>query len=393
MAALLAAALAAGAAARAADWPAWLGPNRDGISRETDWKPEAVSAGRVLWRAQLGKGYSAVSTKGDRVFSMGNAGNKDAVWCLNAADGSVVWKHEYDCPAGGSYPGPRATPVLDGDRVFTLSRNGLVFCLDAANGQVLWQRRILADTGAANITWGLSSSALVEGDRVFFNVGQHGVALNKATGELVWKSPAGKGGYATPVPYRQGAVPALAIFGQKALHGVEAATGRELWSFPWETSYDVNAADPIVRDGRIFISSGYNTGATLVDVASGSPIEVWRNKNMRNHFGTSVLIGGYVYGIDGSPNRGGLACVDWKTGEKKWNQNLGFGALMAAGDKLIVLLETGDLVVAAAEPGGYREIARAGKLLGRTCWTMPVLSHGRIYCRNDQGELVCLDAR
>jgi len=327
------------------------------------------------------------------VFSMGNSGNKDVVWCLNAADGSVVWKHEYDCPAGNSYPGPRATPVLDGDRVFTLSRNGHVFCLDAASGRVIWQRRILADTGAANITWGLASSAVVEGERVFFNVGRHGVALNKATGELVWKSPEGKGGYATPVPYRQGGNPALAIYGEKALYGVDAAAGRELWSFPWTTSYDVNAADPIVRDGQVFISSGYNTGAALVDIASGQPVEVWRNKNLRNHFGTSVLIGDHLYGIDGSPNRGGLACVEWKTGAKKWTQNLGFGALMAAGDKLIILLESGNLVIANADPDGYREIARADRLLGRTCWTMPILSNGRIYCRNDQGELVCVDVK
>jgi outer membrane protein assembly factor BamB len=171
---------------------------------------------------------------------------------------------------------------------------------------------------------------------------------------------------------------------------VDPKNGNELWSYPWKTSHDVNAADPIVQDDFVFISSGYNHGAALLRIANGKPERIWENKQMRNQHNNSVLLDGALYGIDGD-NNSDLKCLEFKTGDVKWAQKgLGKGALMAADGKLIVLSEKGELVIAAADPSAFKPLAR-WQVLGGRCWTAPVLSHGRIYCRNAAGDLVCVD--
>ena len=164
-------------------------------------------------------------------------------------------------------------------------------------------------------------------------------------------------------------------------------------TYPWKTAYDVNSATPIVTDGKVFISSGYRAGCALLDVSGTTPTLLWRNKNMSNHCNSSVLYEGYLYGFNGNVGGGGaLTCLELKTGEVKWShKGLGTGSLMIADGKLVVLGERGDLVVAAASPEKFDVIASAGKVLGGICWTTPVLSNGRIYCRNSRGDVVCLD--
>jgi outer membrane protein assembly factor BamB len=382
--------LCLGSTAFGADWPKWRGPDGTGISAETDWKPESLKGNpKIAWKTDVGAGYSAVSVKGGMVYTMGFKADKDTVHCLKEADGSKVWSHSYPAKAG-SYPGPRCSPVLEGSLVWTISRFGDVFCLDAASGQVKWQKK-LADFGVKIPRWGISCSPLIEGNTVVFNAGGTGVALDKNTGRKVWAS-GGLGGYATPVAFNLGSRRCLAIFSRKSLVVVDAAGGAKLASHPWQTSYDVNAADPIFSGGKMFISSGYNRGCALLDLTSGKPREVWGGKSMSNHFGTCVLIGGHLYGVTGNTGKGSLKCLEFATGKEKWSQKTGFGAWTAAGDKLIVLTERGQLLVAKADPGGYQEIARctAMKTSGK-CWTMPVLAGGKIYCRDSKGQLVCLD--
>jgi outer membrane protein assembly factor BamB len=227
---------------------------------------------------------------------------------------------------------------------------------------------------------------------VIINACMHGVALDKKTGKKVWASPSGIGGYATPVVFSRSGKKCVAVFGQKALYGADLDTGRELFRYPWETDYDVNAAVPVVSEGKMFISSGYKRGCALLDVARGGARKIWESRDMANHFGTSVLVRGHLYGITGNAGRGSLVCLDMKSGKKKWSQKLGFGGWTAAGDKLIVLTEKGDLVVAKADPSKYVEIARGRALKPKgKCWQMPVLANGRIYCRSSGGQLVCVD--
>ncbi|MEI6516970.1 MAG: PQQ-binding-like beta-propeller repeat protein [bacterium] len=373
------------------DWPQFRGANRDGISKETQWNPRALQNGaKLLWTAQLGKGYSAVAVKGDRLFTMGNKDNQDRVYALSLKDGKVLWTHSYPCDAG-SYPGTRATPATDGSLVYTLSREGLLLCLDAGTGAVKWSKDLMKEFDAKPLGWGFAGSPVIKGDKILVNAGEYGVVLNRNTGAKVWASPGGVAGYAAPVEFTLGGKECLALFSSKGLYGVDLATGTKLWSYPWHTSYDVNAADPIVSDGRIFISSGYNSAGAVLDVRGPEPKVVWNNKAMKNHFSSCVLLNGFLYGFDGNAGNGTLKCVDFNTGVEKWSQKIGFGSLCVAAGHLIALNEKGDLFIIKASPEKYEAVSVARKVLEPTCWTAPVLCRGVVHCRNHEGVLVAVD--
>jgi outer membrane protein assembly factor BamB len=373
--------------AAAADWPQWRGPQRNGVSSEplrvTRWP---VSGPKKLWQAQVGMGFSSVAVVGGRVYTLGNLGSQDVVYCLNAGNGSVVWKFPY-AQAAGDYEGPRAAPVVEGGRVYTLSRDGLALCLDAATGRRIWQNNIAQATRAQSPQWGFAGAPLVDGSRVIYNVGTSGTAVDKNTGKIVWQTGGGQAGYAGPMPYSAGGRRGIAIFTSTGLVGVDPATGRTQWQHPWDTSHGVNAADPIFSGDMVFISSGYNRGCALLRIGGARPQVLWENKNMRNHFNTCVLIGGQLYGNDD----GKLVCIDLRTGNTRW-RGIGMdkGGLITADGKLLILTGRGELAIAAANPSGYSELARA-RVLGGECWPHPVLSGGRAYCRNRQGSLVCVD--
>lgn len=384
-----AALLTGAAAASAADWPQWRGPRRTGHSTETGWLTRwPVGGPKRLWTAQVGEGYSAVSVVGNRAYTLGNSGGQDVVVCLHADTGKQLWRYAYPC-GPGDYGGPRATPDVDGPNVYTLSREGLALCLNALTGKVVWQNQLQRATRAEFPQWGFAGSPLVYGNKVIYNVGTHGVAVDKLTGKLLWQTGGGKAGYAAPVAYNLGRQWAVAIFTGKGLVGVNPDNGRRLWEHPWQTSYDVNAADPIFNGDTVFISSNYNRGGALLRLEGARPRVVWENRNMRNHFNTSVLVGSALYGNDENT----LKCLDLATGQERWrSRGIDKGGLIAADGKLIVLTGRGELVLAAATPDRYSELARARVLSGET-WTHPVLANGRIYCRNHGGELACLDVR
>ena len=374
-----------------ADWPQFRGVDQDGISKDTHWNPLALAPGpKVLWEKDVGAGYAAVSVCGDRVFTAGNENNQDTIYALSIKTGEVMWKHSYACPGGG-YPGPRATPATDGAVVYTLSREGVLLCLDAKIGALKWEKHLSQEFGAANLKWGFSGSPVIRGDKLLINAGEYGIVLNRNTGAKVWASPAGTGGYAAPVFFNNGKANYLAVFSSKSMVVVDFATGKKLGECPWETSYDVNAADPIVKDGQIFISSGYGKGAALIDARGDSLQQVWVNKSMKNHFSSCVLLNGYLYGFDGNAGNGSLKCLEFATGNEKWSEKIGFGALMAVGDHLVALNEQGDLFIIKASPAGYDLVSSSKKVLGKTCWTSPVMCRGIIFCRNEKGHLVALD--
>jgi outer membrane protein assembly factor BamB len=400
---LLGIALALAAAApeaRGEDWPCWRGPTRDGISAEKGWfAPWPPDGPKVLWKASVGTGYSAVAVAGGRLFTMGNADGQEIVYGLDAATGREAWRHAYPCelkPLRGDLGGPGATPAVDGPRVYTLGHEGRLLCLDAATGRAVWSLDIRKDLAAEPSRYGCPSSPLVEGRLLILNLGAAGIALDKETGRPVWKSDAGPGGYASPVPWSEGGRRGLALMTPTGLAAVEAAGGGVLWRHPWQTQYDLNLADPVVVGNRIFISSGYDKGCALLDPASGRPEVVWQNREMRNHFASSVLWEGHLYGFDGNthaPADCSLKCLDAKTGETRWRHaGMRLGGLVASDGKLVVLDERGELAVAEASPAAFRPLARA-QVLGGRCWTPPVLCGGRIYVRNADGAIVCVAAK
>lgn len=378
------------------DWPQWRGPNADGISLETSWNPKAVAEGKILWQKNVGAGYSGVAVVKEHVFTMGNADENDTVACLNAADGSQVWKFSYPCASPKSYPGPRGTPAVDmaSGSVFVLSREGVLYCLDAGKGTEKWKKDLKSEFGAQAPKWAFSSSPRVVGDMLLINEGAKGIALNKNTGAKIWAGGPGTGGYSSPVVYTKGGKQYVAVFAAKKAYGLELKTGSEVWSYGWETAYDVNAADPIIVGNEVFLSSGYNKGCALLDI-SGSPRVVWESKVMRSHFGSLLLGAGVLYGIDGQAGNKGseLKCLEFKTGAQKWSEKTGFGAIVGADGKIIFLGEAGKLIVAEMSTEGYKEIAASQLKLSGKCWTMPVLANGRIYCRSEGGDLLCVDVR
>jgi outer membrane protein assembly factor BamB len=372
------------------DWPRWRGPDLNGISPEKGWQAQWPAEGpKQLWKASVGTGFSSFSVSDGRVYTMGNTTNTDWVFCLDAETGKVVWGHSYPCPlaANNFEGGPCATPTVADGRVYTFSRKGDLFCLDSAKGTVIWSRNLNRELGLEIPTWGCASSALVEGAMVVVNMGSAGVALDRKSGKVVWVSAKGPGAYATPVPFKIGSERYLAILSRQSLIAVQAADGHEVWSYPWKTEYDVNAADPIVDGDKVFISSGYNHGGAVLKLTGQTPEKVWENKNMRNHFDSCVLWQGYLYG----PDDNGLRCLAFDTGELKWTYGeFGKGSLMVADGKLVGLSEKGELIIAEPTPAEFKPIARAQVLQGK-CWTTPLLSNGHIYCRNAVGDVVCLD--
>jgi len=380
-------------AVAADDWPHWRGPQHDGVSRETDWNPRALKDGaRVRWRADVGVGWSAVSVKGRAAITMGNRDDRDVVVCLDVRNGVTWWEHSYACDAG-SHAGPRSTPTIDGDRVYTLSRDGDLFCLNLADGAVVWQRDIVADHGIEPPTWGLASSVRVVGERLLANVSESGAMFDKATGKTVWIGEPRNIGYSSPVVFRRGGDLRLAVFAAKALRSVDVANGRIFWSYEWTTRYDVNAADPLVLGDRIFIASGYDKGCTMLSIAGARPRPLWQNGNMRSHMNPGVHIDGAIYGFDGNGGRrnSNLHCINAATGALQWEAPTGYGALTAAGDTLIALTEQGTLFFAAADPREYREFSRADDVVRGRCWTVPVLANGCVYVRSHDGHVACVD--
>ena len=382
--------------ATADDWPQWRGLKSDGMSAETAWNPQAVSASKILWQKKVGSGYSAVAVVKERVFTMGNVDGNDIVVCLNATDGSEVWKYSYPCGSPKSYPGPRCTPAVDitSGSVYVLSREGELYCLDAAKGTVKWKKDIKSEFGAKAPRWAFSSSPLVVGDTLLVNEGVKGIALNKKTGAKIWAGGPGVGGYSSPVVYAKGGKQYVAVFGAKNAYGVDLKTGAQAWSHPWKTSYDINAADPVVIGNQVLLSSGYGSGCVLLDIASSSPKVVWQSKVLRSQFSSLITKDGFIYGIDGQVGKNAdLKCIDFKTGNEKWSHRTGFGSIIGANGKIIFFGEAGKLIVAEMTSAGYKEIASSQLKLSGKCWTMPILAYGRLYCRSEGGDLLCLDLR
>ncbi len=380
-------------ASHGSDWPRWRGPEANGVSRETEWNPQTLARPRVRWRAGVGAGHACVSVAGERLYTAGNAGGRDIISCLDAKTGKEIWRHAYPCPPG-NFGGPRATPAVEDGLVYTLGRQGQALCLDARTGAVLWQRDLIKEHRAQQLDYGLCGSPLVVGDAVIYNARAGGIALHRRTGEKLWAGPEGPGGYATPVLVKSGDREGVAIFSARELVVVDARGGERLWSFPWTTPFDANAADPVPIDGKVLITSGWEQGCALLEPSGAGARPVWRNQSLRGQFASPIHLDGFVYGIDDNTPNGQLRCVDARTGEIKWTQKGGFENLVVSGGRILAIDRRGVLTVAQAGSAGYRELGRAQVLgSGARNWTAPVIANGLLYCRNGDGELVCVDAR
>jgi len=377
----------------ASDWPQWRGPNRTGISAEnvSVWP---AGGPKVLWRASVGTGFSSFAISKGRVYTMGNAEEKDTIWCFDARTGKEIWRHTYAAALGPQYyeGGPGSTPTVSSNRVFTIGKWGDVFCLEPATGKILWEHDLKKD-GIKPNRWGFAGSPLIWNNLVILNAGWAGTALERGTGRLVWTTGTNATGYASPTMLNLDGKSMVLNFGAKNLIAVDPKSGHELWRFPWETGYDTNNPDPLIYRNQVFISS-YSRGCALLSVTPKAAQAVYTKDVLHNHLSPGVLLGEYLYAFNGEAKQStDLRCIHLPTGELKWSRaEPAFGSLICAGGKLIILSEKGELVIGDASPEGFKASARA-QVLGGLCWTPPALANGLLYARNSKGDVICLELK
>jgi outer membrane protein assembly factor BamB len=373
----------------AGEWHYYRGPTHNSVVSEPLAWP--ANGPKQLWKAAIGDGYSSMSVSGGKVFAMGNDGAKDTVYCFDAETGKEIWKQSYACETPKSFPGPRATPTIDGDKLFTFSRKGTLYCWEAATGKRIWESNLPTETGATPPNRDFSGSPLIQGNALFLNVGSNGCALDKYTGKLLWKSGTDVSGYSTPVAYDAGGgKQLLTLFSATALMGISPADGKVQWTYPRPTHNGVNAVDPLVVGNKVFGSTAYNVGSMLIELGAAEPKLLWKNAAIQCHTSNPVFVNGHLYLFNGNQNSpGALQCVDFETGKVLWSKEPFMGTVLTDGSKLLILTVKGELVLVEADAKAYKEIARA-QVMGGQCWTIPVLTGGKLFARNAAGDLVCV---
>jgi outer membrane protein assembly factor BamB len=378
------------------EWPCWRGTDRTGIATNEVCDPATLSNGpNIVWKNQIGVGFSSMVIAQGKLVTIGNQDDQDRVQCFETTDGKPCWEHSYPAPLDDRYfeGGPTSTPTIDGDRVYFLSRAGDVGCLRLQDGTVVWTKNLVEELSIDVPGWGFSSSPVVHEDRLLLNVGSSGMVLNKATGELLWHSE-GEAGYMTPLVFGQGDKKIMIVASGKYYQAVRLSDGEVLWKQRWLTNFGCNAADPVVRDNQLFISSGYNRGSGLLDLADDSAELRWETKDFQNQWSSSILVDDHLYGIDGNDTgERFLKCLSWKSGDIAWSaEGFGSASILATKEYLLVLSDTGELIIAPISPKSFEPVARA-KILDGKCWTVPILVDGQLYARNAIGDLIRVDLR
>jgi hypothetical protein len=399
---LLLATLVAGAA----EWPQWLGPTRDGVSPEkvAPWK----EAPKVLWRAPVGEGNSSPVVAGGRVFLHAKIKDRDEeeVVAFDAKSGKELWRKVYSRAAFKSLygNGPRATPAVAGDHVYTFGITGVLTCWSAADGKQIWQVDTLKQFGAKNLFFGMACSPLVEGNRVLVNVGAKGasvVAFDKDKGDVVWKALDDRASYSSPIVLGKGPERQVVFLTGEGVVSLNPADGSRYWQFPLVDKLLESSTTP-VRAGELLLASSitYGSAGLKLETKDQQPAyqEAWKNPALTSYFSTPVAVGSeHIYLVTGAnplafkKPEATLHCVEAKSGKPLWSRaRIGqyhAALLRTADNKLLMLDDGGNLVLLDPDPKEYKELARS-KVCGET-WAHPALSDGRLYVR-DNKEVICL---
>lgn len=391
-------------AVRAADWPQFLGPNRNGSITQsnlaTTWPKEGPT---VVWQHKVGEGFGGPVVSAGKLILFHRLDGKEVVECLDAKSGKELWRADY--PARyrddfGFEEGPRATPAIADGRVFTFGANGDFTAWDFAKGTKLWSIDTRAQFKTGKGFFGIACSPLVEGNAVILNIGGKDgagiVAFDVATGKVIWQATDDEASYASPVAATLGGKRRLLVITREALVALNAADGKLVFRHAWRPPMhaSVSAATPLVIGDAIFISASYGTGASLLRFKEGAPEVIWsKDEVLSAHYATAVQREGFLYGFDGRQEQGcELRCVALKTGKILWSEGgLKAGTVMLANDQLLVLTEQGQLIQAPASPSGFKPVQRA-QILPFTVRAHPALADGFFYARS-KDKLACVDLR
>jgi outer membrane protein assembly factor BamB len=389
------------AAALCTDWPQFLGPNRDGVYPGDDVTGSFPAGGPpVVWKKNVGAGFSNPVVANGRLILFHRQGGKEVVEALDAATGKPIWKFDYSTSYRDDFgfdEGPRAAPVVAGGQVYTFGAEGMLHCLQFAGGGKIWSLDTHREFGVNKGFFGAAGAPLVEGTRIFLNVGGKSgaglVALDKDTGRLMWKASNDEASYSSPIIATFGGKPHLLALTRAGLLGADPASGEIYFQFPWRarSQASVNAATPLVIGDLIFLSASYGTGAAVLRV-NGSQLEkLWSgDDSLTNHYSTSVHYDGNLYGYHGRQEYGqSFRAVELRTGKVRWSEDgFGAGTVTLAGNRLLLMRENGELVIARAAPERFEPLSRA-QILPGTVRAYPAIANGLLYVRNGN-TLVCL---
>jgi len=422
------------------EWPCFLGPSRNGVSRETKLlKNFSPSGPPLVWEFPKGTGYSSPGIAGGKLVFLHRQDGREIVECLHPETGERFWQFAYATQFEDRYGynnGPRSSPVLDAGRVYTCGAEGKLHCLELSSGKVIWKLDLQKDFGVRQDFFGIASTPLVEGDQLIVNVGAPGgptvAALEKSTGKIIWRAGKDWGpSYASPIPAVVHGKRRVFVFAggesQPPTGGLimlDPATGAVDFTFPWRSkSYEsVNASCPVIFGNKVFVSASYQTGGAMLEITPDFKHKVlWTTQEFGLHFNTPIHKDGYLYGFDGrNEPDASLACIEAASGKVMWRATPEWketfqvngeareqllstyrGNLLHVDGRFLALGELGHLLWMDLSPKGHKETSRAWLFAARETWSLPVLSRGLLYVvqhsrdsiRNQGPRLLCYDLR
>ena len=379
------------------DWSQWGGPTRNFVSNSKGLAASWPEKGpRQLWSRPLGQGHSSILVSGNTLYTMYSQGEQEIVIALAADTGKTIWEHKYDAPtAGMNYKeglGPHSTPLLVGDRLYTVGAIGKFYALDTKTGKVLWFHDLWKEYNGTRMGRGYSCSPLLYKNTIILTLGGQGqtlIAFNPNDGTVAWKNQSLDMSPASPIIINVDGQDQMVAFMGKVIAGLDPNNGELLWSHPHVTDWGLNISTPVwSSDNLLFLSSAYSGGSRVLKLnrsqGKTSVTELWFNNRLRIHHGTAIRIGDYIYGSSGDFGPAFFAAVNVKTGEIAFqDRSFPKTSFLYADGKLIILDEDGNLALATVSPAGLKVISKVS-LMKNLAWTVPTLVGTKLYLRDRQ---------
>jgi outer membrane protein assembly factor BamB len=387
--------------ASADDWPRWRGPGGDGICREKGLMETWPKNLTPLWTAEVGRGYAGPVAQGGRAYCFSTVDGRDTLTCYDARTGDVAWSESYEGGWTGNYPGTRATPYIEKDRIYTFGGNGDLVARDLKSGKLLWRLNVLRETRTRPQSWAAASNPLIDGNTIYVQTGSGGrvaVGVDKNTGQLVWRAQEqAPAAYAHPILADVEGRKQLIVYSADGPLGIDPANGRTIWRKEWKNGPGVNASDPIYRDGHLFITAAYGQGSAMLRLTAKGAQTLWESDDIEGRFQPAILDGDHLY----VNSEGTLKCLKWPEKNVLWatrrqdSNLLGLGGSMVrfGKDRMILLSQSGRLTLGRVTPQGFEQLTSiADAVEGSEVWAAPAIHNGLLFLKG-QNELACFDIK